>query len=120
MAGTVQKLAVKEGDKVKKGQILATLDPTDYKITVKDAQASFDRAKNDFIRAKELVKEGFISRSDYDAKEAAWKNTRAALERANRNLAYTKLKASFCRHARPALRTALRGGPGQTGNLRDS
>jgi len=95
VAGTVHKLAVKEGDRVKKGQLLATLDPTDYKIAVKDAQASFDRAKNDFKRAKELVKKGFISRSDYDAKEAAWKNTQVALERANKNLAYTKLKASF-------------------------
>ncbi|WP_243725209.1 efflux RND transporter periplasmic adaptor subunit [Candidatus Thiosymbion oneisti] len=95
VAGTVQKLAVKEGDRVKKGQILATLDPTDYKIAVKDAQASFDRAQKDFKRAKELVKKGFISRSDYDAKEAAWKNTRAALERANQDLAYTRLKASF-------------------------
>lgn len=72
--GTVRKLAVKERDRVKKEQTLATLDPTDYKIAAKNAQASFDRAKKDFKRAKELVKKGFISRSDYDAKEAVWKN----------------------------------------------
>ena len=93
--GTIQDLEVKEGDRVEAGQLLVTLDPTDYEIAVNDAQATFDRAENDFKRAEELVKDGFISRSDYDAKEAEWKNAQAALDRAKQDLAYTKLTASF-------------------------
>ncbi len=93
--GTVQQLPVKEGDRVAAGELLVALDATDYEIAAKDAQATFDRAKNDFERAQELIKDGFISRSDFDAKEAQFKNAQAALERAEQDLAYTRLTASF-------------------------
>lgn len=93
--GTIKELPVKEGDRVESGQLLAALDPTDYEIAVKDAQASFDRASKDFHRAKELVGKGFISRTDFDTKEAEYKNAEAALHRAKQDLAYTRLTASF-------------------------
>ena len=93
--GTIKELPVKEGDRVESGQLLAALDPTDYEIAAKDAQASFDRASKDFRRAKELVGKGFISRTDFDTKEAEYKNAEAALDRAKQDLAYTRLTASF-------------------------
>ncbi len=93
--GTIKELPIKEGDRVEPGQLLAALDPTDYEIAVKDAQATFNRASNDFDRAKELVDKGFISRTDFDAKEAEYKNAEAALERAKQDLSYTRLTASF-------------------------
>lgn len=95
VAGTIQELPVKEGDSVEEGQLLVALDPTDYEIAAKDAQAAFDRAKNDYDRAQELVGKGFISRSDFDAKEAEFKRAEVALDQANQNLAYTRLTASF-------------------------
>lgn len=93
--GTVKEMLVKEGDQVQEGDVLITLDATDYDIAARDAQATFDRAENDFSRAQELVKDGFISRTDFDAKEAEFKNAQAALERTTQDLDYTKLKASF-------------------------
>jgi RND family efflux transporter MFP subunit len=93
--GTVKELLVQEGDQVKTGDVLIALDATDYEILVRDAQATFDRAENDFNRAQELIKDGFISRTDFDAKEAEFKNAQAALERAKQDLEYTSLKASF-------------------------
>jgi RND family efflux transporter MFP subunit len=75
--------------------VLITLDATDYEIATRDAQATFDRAENDFSRAQELINDGFISRTDFDAKEAEFKNAQAALERAQQDLDYTQLKASF-------------------------
>lgn len=95
VAGTIQELPVKEGDRVEDGQLLAALDPTDFEIAVRDAQASFDRAASDYERAQELIKKDFISRSDFDAKEAQFKNAEAALEQAKQDLSYTKLTASF-------------------------
>lgn len=93
--GTVQAILVREGDVVEEGQVLAELDPTDYEIALKDRQATYDRASNDFERAKELVEDGFISRTDYDKKEGEFKNAEAALNAAEQDVKYTKLTAPF-------------------------
>jgi multidrug efflux pump subunit AcrA (membrane-fusion protein) len=93
--GTLQEIPVKEGDKVKKGQVLAKLDPTDFKIRVSDRQATFDKTKKNFDRAKELIQDGTISQSDYDQVEANFRTSQAALSLAKQELAYTELKAPF-------------------------
>lgn len=93
--GVLQEIPVKEGDKVKKGQVLARLDPTDYKIRVSDRQATFDKVSKNFERAKELIQDGTISQSDYDQVEANFRTSEAALKLAKQELAYTQLRAPF-------------------------
>jgi len=93
--GKLIELPVKEGDDVKKGQILAKLDTKDFQIVVNDRSASFSRAKADFTRAKKLVGPGHISRMDYDRIEADYKSRLADLNKAKQKLSYTILKAPF-------------------------
>jgi RND family efflux transporter MFP subunit len=93
--GTIRSINVVEGDQVEEGQVLAELDPTDYDIRLRDRQATFDQARNDFKRASELVEDGFISRTDFDNREAAFKSAEAALQAAQQDLQYTKLTAPF-------------------------
>ncbi len=93
--GKVQELLVKEGDQVTKGQVVARLDAKDFQIVVNDRQATFDNAKKNFNRAKELVDKGHISKMDYDRLEAEFKSARAALDAARQDMAYTRLKAPF-------------------------
>jgi len=93
--GKLAELPVREGDQVKGGQMLAKLDPTDFQIAVNDRQASHDEAKSNYTRAKTLVKDGFISKMDFDRIEANFKNTRAALNLAKQDLSYTVLEAPF-------------------------
>jgi len=95
VSGKIQKILVKEGDHVKKGQLLAELDPTDFKIILKDRQASFDTAKANYDRAKALVKKGVISNVEHDDIRARFYTAKANLEAAKQDLAYTKLKANF-------------------------
>ncbi|NOQ90437.1 MAG: efflux RND transporter periplasmic adaptor subunit [Gammaproteobacteria bacterium] len=95
VSGKIHKIHVKEGDKVKKGQILAELDPTDFNITLKDRQASYDTAKANFDRAITLVKKGAISKVDHDNLRAKYRTAEATLEAAKQDLRYTKLKANF-------------------------
>jgi RND family efflux transporter MFP subunit len=95
VAGVLQQMLVKEGQAVKKDELLAALDPTDFKITLEDRQAKFDNAERNFTRAKELIVDGNISKLDYDRMEAQFKTTRAALSQALQDLAYTELKAPF-------------------------
>ncbi len=95
VSGKIQAIHVKEGNKVKKGQILAELDPTDFEITLKDRQASFNTSKANFDRAKKLVAKGAISKVDHDNIRARYHTAQASLEEAKQHLRYTTLKANF-------------------------
>jgi len=95
VSGKIQKILVKEGSEVKKGQLLARLDPTDFNITLKDRQASYNTAKANYDRAVTLVKKGAISKVDHDNIRAKFFTAKANLSAAKQDLAYTKLKANF-------------------------
>ena len=95
VAGQLADLAVREGDIVEEGQVIARLDPTDFQIAVEDRQAAFENASRNFGRAKELIDSGSISRVDFDRMEAEYRSARAALAQAETNLGYATLRAPF-------------------------
>jgi RND family efflux transporter MFP subunit len=95
VSGKLQELLVKEGDLVEEGQVLARLDPTDYKLVLEDRQARFDNSDRNYKRAQELVADGNISRLDFDRMEAEYRSATAALSQARKDLEYTVLAAPF-------------------------
>jgi len=95
VSGKLQEVLVKEGDLVEEGQVLARLDPTDYELVLEDRQARFDNTERNFKRARELVKDGNISRLDFDRMEAEYRSATAALSQASKDLEYTVLVAPF-------------------------
>ncbi len=95
VAGVIQTMAVKEGQVVKQGDLLAALDPTDFKLTLEDRQATFDKTERNMERAKELIVDGNISKMDYDRMEASFKTAKVALSQARQDLEYTEIPAPF-------------------------
>ncbi len=95
VSGKVHELLVKEGDMVKQGDVIAKLDSTDFQITVNDKKARFTRAEKDYKRGKKLVKDGNISKRDFDQLEAAYLSSKADFNLAKQQLLYTDLKAPF-------------------------
>ncbi|CAH9059331.1 Toluene efflux pump periplasmic linker protein TtgG [Pseudoalteromonas holothuriae] len=95
VSGEVSKLLVKQGQEVKKGDVIATLNDTDYKLSLEEAQASFDKANADFGRAEKLLKTGTISKADYDQLKLQFASAKNKLATAKNNLEYTTLHASF-------------------------
>ena len=95
ISGELTEFLVKQGDVVKKGDIIAKLDDSDLKIYLAEAQAHYDKAMADLTRAKNLLKTQYISASEFDQIRANAQSTKAQLATANNNLKYSVLTASF-------------------------
>jgi RND family efflux transporter MFP subunit len=93
--GQLAELAVREGDMVEEGAVIARLDPTDFEIALEDRRAAFENAQRNFARARDLIDSGSISQLDYDRMEAEFRSSRAALAQAEANLSYATLRAPF-------------------------
>jgi len=95
ISGELTHFLVKQGDKVKKGDVIAKLDDTDLLIYLAEAQAHYDKAMADLFRAKQLVKTSYISASEFDQIRTSAQSAKAELAGANNNLNYSTLRASF-------------------------
>jgi RND family efflux transporter MFP subunit len=91
--GIIQRLYVKEGDKVRKGQLLATLDLTLVKATVSQAKLGLEKAKRDLERAKNLQKEGFATLEQLQNAQTAFDVAQEQLQSALFNLKYSEIRA---------------------------
>ena len=89
MPGRVKEVLVKEGDLVKKGQVLAVLDTKQVRIqsqqvgaAVAAAGAQLENARKQLIRTRQLYKKGAVTKQQLDAMNAAFKAASAGMERA--------------------------------------
>lgn len=78
VAGRITQRRVEIGQNVKAGEVLAQLDPQDYRLAAEAAQAGLtaaqaerDQQRADYKRFEELRAKGFISQADLDRRKAA-------------------------------------------------
>lgn len=107
VSGVIQALYVDYNSIVKKGQLIAQIDPAvwvsqlqDAEATLLRAQAAYDFAKVDYQRSKRLAAEKLLADQDLDTKDTALKNAqgnldsaKAAVDRAKTNLGYCNITA---------------------------
>ncbi|HEV3271824.1 MAG TPA: HlyD family secretion protein [Candidatus Methylacidiphilales bacterium] len=93
VTGTVLKVNVDDNERVKQGEVLVVLDPTDFEVQVAQAEANYGKAKADDERAQKLQGNGAISQQDYDQFNAALQVAKAQLKDAQDQLAYTTIVA---------------------------
>ncbi|MBS1166746.1 MAG: efflux transporter, family, subunit [Proteobacteria bacterium] len=107
IAGRIAERFVDVGDHVKKGDLLARLDPNQQQADVANAEAALSAAEagarqatSAFDRQKTLLDKGFTTQSAFDAATKAVRTTsgvvesaKAALDIARANLAYAELRA---------------------------
>jgi len=103
VGGPIITYRVIEGALVKKGELVAAIDPTDYRIAVQSAQALYDQARAEAERYKRLWQKGSVAKNDYERKQANYLQAKAGLEEARNNLGYTKLYAPFSGYYGPKL-----------------
>lgn len=92
-AGEIKRVLVKEGDRVKAGQLLAELDAADYKLGVDALQIQYDQVSQEVERARRLFETKSMSKNDYDKAVAGLKQLGVQLQANKNKLSYTRLYA---------------------------
>jgi membrane fusion protein, multidrug efflux system len=107
VAGILQRVAFKEGDEVKQGQVLFQIDPRPYRAALNQALAALardraqaDNAAQDVKRYAALVEKQYVTAQQYDqvrttaeAAQATLAGSQAAVEQARLNLQYSTIRA---------------------------
>jgi HlyD family secretion protein len=107
VSGQIAALYADFNQKVKKGQLLARIDPTLQQQAVQDAQAGVERAQSQLTLAKQeydrnktlfdakviTATEFGTAQSTYEVDKANLKSAQIALDKARQNLAYTNIYA---------------------------
>lgn len=108
VAGTVERINVKVGDKVRKGDILAEIDGKDYRLQVKDVEAGLEQAKaqaknavSQYERIVQLYENRNASRNDLDAARAGKESAEAAVESIEKKLELAKRQAGYTKLISP-------------------
>ena len=105
VSGQVSQLFVDFNDKVKKGELLARIDPTLAQQAVADAQAQLEKAqaqltqaKNEYMRDSSLFDAKVLTATEFDTDQSNFsvnqadvKSAQIALDRAKQNLDYTSI-----------------------------
>lgn len=107
VSGEIVELYVKEGDQVKKGDLLCKINPLIYesntnrmlatlngakanlansKARLEQIKATFNNAEASFNRNKKLFEQGAISQADFDAAKAAFEGAKADVKAAEENV----------------------------------
>ncbi|MEP6722516.1 MAG: efflux RND transporter periplasmic adaptor subunit [Variovorax sp.] len=102
VAGKITKRQVDLGQHVKAGQVLAQLDPQDYRLAAEAARAQSaaaltnrDLASADLKRYRELKEQNFISGAELERRETTYKAAQAQLEQAQAQLSSQGNQASY-------------------------
>jgi len=95
VSGQIISRPVRAGLQIEKGDLIAQLDPKDFKTQLADRQARFNLAKAQYERASKVLKQGHVSQSEFDARKAEMLAAKAGLKQAKDNLSYTKIYAPF-------------------------
>ena len=95
VGGRVSQIMFKDGQRVKKGQVLVQFDDQLPSAQVMQAKAELSIANANHTRNKELVAQNFISKRSLDESEAALQVTEAKLSLAQATLQRLKVLAPF-------------------------
>ena len=93
VGGNLLRRLVGNGDRVRRGQLLAELDAGDARLQMAAAKADMDRLGGDLARYRTLQAQQLVSRSTLDAQQAAFVAARAKYDLMRNQGAYTQLRA---------------------------
>ena len=91
--GQIERIYVKEGDYVRKGQLIAMLDTKDYRLGVEASQIQYDQLKAEVGRLKVLADARNVSGNDYEKALAGLRQVGVKLQSDKNQLSYCVLRS---------------------------
>ncbi len=108
VSGYVENVSFKDGQSVKKGDVLFTIDQRPFKIALNQARASYGQARArlttaqvNFNRVESLRESGAVSAEEYDSRKQALAGARASIQLAQASVDNAKLNLEFTRVKAP-------------------
>ncbi|GAA4781981.1 efflux RND transporter periplasmic adaptor subunit [Lysobacter hankyongensis] len=102
VSGYVERVAYREGDEVRKGQLLFLIDQRPYRAALAQAEAQLERARSEArlarsqdVRAQTLIDAKAISREEFDTRKAATAQSDAVVRAAEAAVAAARLDLQF-------------------------
>jgi membrane fusion protein, multidrug efflux system len=95
IAGRIDRIAFAEGQSVKKGALLATLDAAETRALVASTRVQAGLDKQRLERAADLHKKGFISQQALDEMQSTYARSAAKLREDEAKLAKSEIRAPF-------------------------
>lgn len=92
--GIIERIYVKEGDMVKKGQLLAILNMTEINAKATQAKLGIEKAERDFNRAKKLYKDSVVTLEQFENAKTAYEMIQQDWKAIQFNLRYSEIRAT--------------------------
>ncbi|SOD15499.1 efflux RND transporter periplasmic adaptor subunit [Pedobacter xixiisoli] len=92
--GVINRIYVKEGDRVTKGQLLASVNPTEIGSQVEQVQLSVQKAQRDYDRANKLFKDSVATLEQLQNAKTALDVAKQQIQSAKFNEGYTAIRAT--------------------------
>lgn len=94
-SGTLDRVAVQVGSRVRAGDTLALVDPSDVRSRIQAARAEAERARSYWRRIAALAEDGAATPQELDDAVARKEAAQAGLEEAEAQLSYAVIRAPF-------------------------
>jgi len=95
VGGPLKKLNVKQGDYVRAGQVIAEIDPRDYRLQLETNRARYEQVESEYQRYKQLVEQKKIPENTFEKIKSGYLMAQTAYENSQNQLHDTELKAPF-------------------------
>lgn len=95
MGGEVTLMNIEEGEEIKKGALIASVDSHDFRVQFDAAKAAYKNSKSQISRYEKLYAKNAISQQDYEIAQTNYAHSKATYKNAEELLKNTSIYAPF-------------------------
>jgi RND family efflux transporter MFP subunit len=95
VGGPLREMPIREGESIKAGSIIASLDPTEFQLAVQESEVQLKLAAQDLTRKRKVLAENGIAKSAVEDAQSNYELQKVRLNKAKEQLSDTRIYAPF-------------------------